>query len=491
MGERNNPNFPVRVWRQTFLFALLIFLTGCIQQDIRIVLRADGSGEYHIRKVLSPPESFLVAGMPAQYKEELKAQLNIQEEKYGIEQVSSNIAPDPADPNRHMETSVYTFKELGRALPALENIIDMGPRYAYRDGRFVIFRLREKEEWDGADSDMMKDAYLNLTIELPAEPTSSNGTVQGKTVSWNFDAEALKRFHKSGIGKKLIEASIPASAIQVDLKPRLVPEKKKTNLKDREEFNPLNNFSARFPILKDAQETRATLDVYFPIDELSLPISYKNLKIKSLVVEGKNIDSTLTSNVNGIYNGKNQWGQAVPGFPVKLDCTLDNPWISKVDRLEISTRINAAIKTGENIFEIVPGDEPGLITPKTSNPKLGKLALMKVELGSGSAMWPGSSVSLLTATAPDKILTFYLDTDYGLRYKAQSMTAKEKSKKDYSYDALKPFIEQNFSDDERFYQYEVNFSKMPGPPFTLIVETIEEQRFQPKTLILENIDVSP
>ena len=126
----------------------------------------------------------------------------------------------------------------------------MGPRYAYRDNRFVIFFNREKAEFDGMQAgETIKDAYLNLTIELPAEPSSSNGQVQGKTVSWKFDADDMKKYQEMAMGENLIEASIPSTAIKVDLKPRLVIAKEKKTLVKDGEFEPLGFLMLGFRLL--------------------------------------------------------------------------------------------------------------------------------------------------------------------------------------------------------------------------------------------------
>ncbi len=128
------------MFRKLTIILLLVYLTGCIQQDLRIVLRSDGSGEYHIRKVTSQIESALIANVPAELREKAFSEQKGVEEEYpgGLKRVSYSISQSPDDPAKYVESSVYTFPELGRALPDLENVIEMGPRYAYRDNRFVI-----------------------------------------------------------------------------------------------------------------------------------------------------------------------------------------------------------------------------------------------------------------------------------------------------------------------------------------------------------------
>ncbi|MHC4307873.1 MAG: hypothetical protein ACYSR7_04540 [Planctomycetota bacterium] len=256
------------MYRKLTIILLLVYLTGCIQQDLRIVLRPDGSGEYHIKKVTSQIESALIANIPAELREKALSEQKGIEDEYpgGLKRVSYSISQTPDDPAKYVESSVYTFSELGKALPDLENVIAMGPRYAYRDNRFVIFFNREKEEFDGMKlGETIKDAWLNLTIELPVEPSSSNGQVQGNTVSWKFDADDMKKYQEMAMGENLIEASIQSSAINVDLKPRLVVDKKKKNIIKDEKFGPLGFFNARFPIIGGmaSEQAKASLEVNF------------------------------------------------------------------------------------------------------------------------------------------------------------------------------------------------------------------------------------
>ena len=118
------------MFRKLAIILLLVYLTGCIQQDLRIVLRPDGSGEYHIKKVTSQIESALIANVPAELREKALSEQKGVEEEYpgGLKRVSYCLSQIPDDPAKYVESSVYTFPELGKALPDLENVIEMGPR---------------------------------------------------------------------------------------------------------------------------------------------------------------------------------------------------------------------------------------------------------------------------------------------------------------------------------------------------------------------------
>lgn len=332
---------------------------------------------------------------------------------------------------------------------------------------------------------------MNFTIELPVEPISSNGQVEGKVVKWKFNAEDLKKYQKMGIGENLIEVIIPASAIKIDLTPRFVEKKKK--LKHEEEFQPLVFYSARFPIVGDTTNQKpvlATLQVMFPVDKFSLPISYKDLEIISLMVQGKEVKAELKSESLGVFNGTDAWGQEAKGFPVNLEFPVNDPWLNKIDLLKVGLRVNAIEKSQRTIFDIPIDGLPRLVFPDQPNLLLDKVAISKIELGSSSAVWPTPSITLLMPTKPNIISAVFLDTDYGLRYKAENIKATLKQKNDFWDGALKKFVDDFFG-DQKVYEYEIGFTKIPKSPFKLIVETIDKAEFQKHELTLEYIDVSP
>ncbi len=483
------------MFRRLTIIILLVYLTGCIQQNLRIVLRPDGSGEYHIKKVTSQIESALIANIPSELREKTLSEQTGAEKGYpsGLKRVSYSISQSPDDLAKYIESSVYTFPELGKALPDLENVIKMGPRYAYRNNRFVIFFNREKAEFDGMQAgETIEGAYLNLTLELPAEPSSSNGQVEGKTVNWKFGTEDMKRYQEMAMGENLLEASIPSTAIKVDLKPRLVVAKeKKTLVKDRE-FKPLGSFNAQFLIIGGNlnEQVMASLNVNFPVDQFSLPITFKDLEVKSLVVEGKETETEIKSKVEGVFDGKNQWGQDANGFPVQLEFPVTNPWIKEIEKLQITMQVNTATEKSKTFYKVKPSELPCMILPVESDQILDKVAIIKIELGSPSAMWPLPGITLLATTGPANISAFYIDTDYGLRYKANSVQSTLKKSDDYWDNKIKTFLTDVFKEEE-FYEYELGFAKMPDSPFKLMIETAGKHNFKNRTLLLEHIDVSP
>lgn len=473
---------------------LAAVLSGCIHQDVHIILRSDGSGEYHIKKVTSQIESAAIANIPAELREKILTEEKETQQEYpgGLKRTVYNVIPNPDEPGKFIETSVYSFSNLGEALPALENLIEMGPRYSYRGDLFLIFRNREREQWDGFfTSEKMKDAYLNFTIELPAEPISSNGEVKGNVVTWKFNAEDLEKYRKMTMGENLIEVVIPASAIKTDIIPRLVEEKRK--IKHKEEFKPLTFYSARFPIVSDTHDQRpvsATIRVMLPVDKFSLPVSYKDLEIISLIAGGKEVKAELKSESLGVFNGKDSWGQEAGGLPVDLEFPVDDPWLHKIDVLKVGLKVNVIEESKKTIFDISADGFPRSVLPDQPNLLLDKVAVSGIGLGSSSAMLPAPGITLLTTTKPDIISAVFLDTDYGLRYRATNIKATLKRKNEFWDAALKKFA-GDFFGDQQVFEYEISFAKIPKSSFKLIIETIDKAEFQKQELMLENIDVSP
>jgi hypothetical protein len=149
-----------------------------------------------------------------------------------------------------------------------------------------------------------------------------------------------------------------------------------------------------------------------------------------------------------------------------------------------------AIEKSNTFYHVIPSESPSIILPEEPNHILDKIAILKIELGSPTAMWPLPGITLLTTTEPANISAFYIDTDYGLRYKANSVQSSRKTSEDYWDNKIKSFLADVFKEEE-FYEYELGFTKMPNSPFKLVIETAGKQDFKTRTLLLEHIDVSP
>jgi len=464
---------------------LLLFLSSCLQQEIKIVLNSDGSGEYHIKKEMGTELSNIVGMFPEQLRKDA------QNKKSKVGQLPGGVIlkvdkayKDPNDPAKFIEEQVYTFTNLGEALPVLENLVEMGPRYKYENGKFIVFRNREVDEWTQfSDDDRMKDAYFNLTIELPQKPESKNGVVNGNTVSWKFDSDFLKKYKKMEIGQNIIEATIAETSIKTDIRPRLVVESDK---KEDTEYKPLHSFSSYIPIVgkKYSNSGDATLAVFFDVDDIDIPFSYKDLKIIKMLIDGKQISPELKSDDSGFFDGNNNWSDKLKGFPLVLKFPAVNPWIKNIDILEATLNIGKVLKSKETKYPINDDKFPSLLSTDLSK---NIFALTELKFNSGFLGSP--TIELISNYEPNMLKSFYIDTDYGLRYKNTIYRQKRLLEKKFYNKAKTDFINNHFPDKDAYF-YEIGFTKIPKPPFNLVIEIIEKQSYKPVTLTLENISVS-
>ena len=464
---------------------LLLFLSSCLQQEIKIILNSDGSGEYHIKKEMGKELSTIVGMFPDELKKgSQKNKDKIEELPGGVKIVVDKTYTHPEDVTRIIEEQIYTFSNLGEALPVLEDLVEMGPRYKYENGKFIVFRNREVDEWTQfSDDDRMKNAYFKLTIELPQKPESKNGIVKGNTVSWSFDAEFLKKYKKMEIGQNIIEATIAETGIKTDIRPRLVVESDK---KEDTEYKPLHSFSSYIPIIgkKYSNSGDATLAVFFDVENIEIPFSYKNLKIKKMLIDGKQIIPEIRSADSGVFDGNNDVSDKLKGFPMSLKFPANNPWIKNVDILQATLNIGKVLKSKEITYPINIDTTPTLLSNATSSYKIGL-----TDLNLKSSLLASPSIEFVSNYEPNMLKSFYIDTDYGLRYKNTIYRQKKLSDKKFYNKAKTDFINNHFPKNDGYF-YEIGFTKIPKPPFKLVIEIIEKQSYKPVTLTLENISVS-
>ncbi len=408
---------------------------------------------------------------------------------------SQKLYDSKDDPGGKIEETTYIFKELGKALPELENEVIMGPRYMLRDDRFIIFLNREKQEYDGMSSSEDQDEeFYHLTVELPAVPVSETGKVEGSTVSWRFTGEQLKKLRSASVGTPILEASIPASAINADLKPRLVSEKKDNVFgRQRKDKSPLESFRATLPVLDrigwKPDDKNADLDVLMPLGKVVIPFPYENLSLARLVVDGKSITAKLNSNPSGVFNGKGPWGNPAAGLPVKLKFSLSDPWVKNIDLVEVRLNISAPKKTRELSVRIESLDKPLPVLTSDQDKSL-KVAIADIKLGSSTATLPGPSIDVLSSIEPSTFLTVYLDTPYGLRYPPVGLQWEKETIDDlYDKDA-KAAATKAFGKNASFYSGDLSYKTIPNPPFTLVFVIITEKSMVPHTLKLEDISIS-
>jgi hypothetical protein len=464
---------------------LLLFLSSCLQQELKIVLNSDGSGEYHIKKEMGKELSTIVGMLPDELKKESqKNKEKIQQLPGGVKIVVDKTYTHPEDVTRIIEEQIYIFSNLGEALPVLEDLVEMGPRYKYENGKFIVFRNREVDEWTQfSDDDRMKNAYFKLTIELPQKPESKNGIVKGNTVSWSFDAEFLKKYKKMEIGQNIIEATIAETGIKTDIRPRLVVESDK---KEDTEYKPLHSFSSYIPIVgkKYSNSGDATLAVFFDVENIDVPFSYKDLKITKILVDGKEVSREIKSDESGVFDGTNGWSDKLKGFPLSLIFPAENPWIKNIEILEATLNIGKVLKSKEITYPINIETTPTLLSNATSSYKI---ALTDLNLKSSLLASP--SIEFVSNYEPNMLKSFYIDTYYGLRYKNTIYRQKKLSEKKFYNKAKTDFINNHFPDKDAYF-YEIGFTKIPKPPLNLVFEIIEKQSYKPVTLTLENISVS-
>jgi hypothetical protein len=323
---------------------------------------------------------------------------------------------------------------------------------------------------------------------------SETGKVEGSTVSWRFTGEQLKKLRNAPIGTPILEASIPASAIKVDLKPLLVPEKKDDGFGGREEDkSPLESFQATIPVLDKIgwkhDDKNADLNVLMPLGKVAIPFSYEKLSLARLVVDGKAITANLNSNPSGVFDGKDPWGNPATGLPMKLKFSLSDPWVKNIDLVEVQLNIAAPKKTQELPVRIEFLDKPLHILTNDQDESL-RVAIIDIELGSSTATFPGPSIDVLSNIEPSTLLTVYLDTPYGLRYPPVGLQWEKETIDDlYDKDA-KEAAKKAFGKNASFYSGNLSYKTIPNPPFALVFVIITEKSMVPHTLKLENINVS-
>jgi len=481
----------MRTWRRlatVLLFGLLLAFAApaCIRQELTITLREDGSGEYRLRKAVGGQEGMAAMLMPGGAKPP-KADDAMPE---GPVRRTYHITVKEDD--EEFEEITYAFDDLGEALPILENRIDGGPRFRYENDRFVIFLNREKQKFDGQDDSDMAKSYYNLTINLPAAPKSKTGTVKGKQIAWKFSAKDIATYKEAEIGRKMLEAGIPAAAIRTDIRPRLVSEDdSQVASVGLKADSPLSHFSASIPILGEsrrAEKENAQLVFFMPTEGLKLPVSYSGLEIAALVIDGKKTPVTLGTNTNGIFSKKDQWGRQTPGVPLEIEFELANPWVRKIDLLEARMQVATPTKTKEHSLAIT-ALEPPLPILTIEGKEGGIVGISKIELGSSTASYPAPGIILLSTVKPSEILTCYLDTNYGLRYQTIGMGWTKTTLDGYFHEVSEE-LAKIFAGAKELHECRLSFRTVPNPPFSLVVVTITEKVMAPHVMRLEEIDVS-
>lgn len=169
---------------------------------------------------------------------------------------------------------------------------------------------------------------------------------------------------------------------------------------------------------------------------------------------------------------------------MKLKYPAKNPWIKNIDILQATLNIGKVLKSKESTFSINTDTVPALVSTSQESFKVGL-----IDLSLKSSMLATPSIEFISNYEPSRLKAFYIDTDYGLRYKNTIYRQQKLDDKKF-YDRGKiDFTSQNFPEKEGYF-YQIGFAKIPKPPFNLVIEIIEKQTYAPRTLTLENISVS-
>ncbi len=472
---------------------LCIVFTGCIRQEVVITINPDGSGEYTICKFPGEFEEVVSAAVDAESMldisdEDLAKEMESRSEG-SVKCVGYDLVKDYQGKGK-AEVTTYSFDDLGKAIVILENKIEMGPRFKYQDGKFFVFVNREKTKYDGMGIGGPEEQfYYKLTVNFPAKPSCDDkGKVKSKSVTWEFDNDEMKVYRDSQIGDQLLWASVDAETVKTDMSPRLFVKKEKRSMREKE-VSYIDDFYCGIEIFKGSNKLNSRFQGYVPTGDLALPFSYDKLKISRFIIDGVGKTTELDCEEAGVFTGQDKWGRDAPGLPVKLKFTETNPWLKNIDLLEIQVQTAKPIKTILHSIKIKDRNKP-LPIAKFENGSPAVIAIMDVELGSSTAVYPMPSIEVALDIDPANIMGCYLDTNYGLRYKAMG-SQWNKVKLDNEWDEKIKALKDHFKSGKEVRKSELVFQNIPADPFTLVFEIITEKSAEIKTLKLENVYVGP
>jgi len=454
---------------------LTLLLSGCIEQEIKISLQADGSGTVMVERHLSDMESGI---------------LQIDEPKPEVFEsmtVERTYRDSATDPSLKIETSIYTFDHLDEALPELEGVVSMMPRFKIEGDRLVVFIRHEMNPYHGFGMKNQTNAFYNLEIEFPSPPESETGEVQGNRVIWKADAKRLKELKATDIGTPFFECSIPASAIQLDLFPRLVvPKDPDENIFSSQKPPKLvSNLRVRVPILGEhkfyKKEQNGSFSIHLPVDPTRLPLSYKNLKIEKLVMDGQKVEPILHSLPSGVFYGKDELGQDVSGLPVTVKFGWNFHSLESIDRIRVS--MDAAIPDELCLSSLfVDASQPTNSILQVPGHAGKSLAVMGID----HAMWQSAELTVASNLEPSEIGRIFLDTAYGLRYPAKGMRWIERNR---ASPPDKKQVSNLFGKDEPVFIGKILYPHIPTTSFTLVFPIIEKAITEKFVLKEEDINV--
>lgn len=454
-------------WKWLVPAVLLSVLCGCIEQELHVQLHADGSGRIEVVRNLSEMERgvlLLDEAAPPVFQT-----MTMQRTITGA-----------------VERSVFVFDDLAAALPELENAVAMMPRFALRGDRLVVFRRHEMHPLHGMGSPDETNSFYRLEIEFPAAPTAAVGTVEGNRFVWAANHEELTALQKSEIGTPVFECSLPASAITLDLHPRVVRYQKAPTTRFGKPVEPkrLSALDVRIPVIAPHTSARqgqnGTLEVFLPVDLSDLPLCYENLRLERLVIDGRRVDATLESTPSGVFFGADQWGREAPGLPVKLRFGWNSNVLKTIDALAVS--MQAAVPTRLSAHPLPADAASPTNAVLTFAEHAGKrFAVLDIQHAANQT----AVLKAATNLDPTELNMVYLDTDYGLRYPAKGMRWQDPAQ---AYGSDKERAEALFG-EEPHRLLEIHFPHIPVTAFELVCSLVEEKTMTPQTVSMEVLHV--
>lgn len=453
-----------------------LLLTGCIEQDLTLKLNADGSGSLKLMRYLSDMEN----GISMLGEENIPS-------LHTLTVVSHSVHESTEKPGRQIEEAEYSFSNLAEALPELENLVPLMPRFRIQDDRLTVSVRHEMNKYQGFSSDSDTNAFCNLTIEFPVPPQSESGLIDGNRICWEADSSQIKEFRSSDIGTVLFECSVPADAVRLDLKPRLV-EPRDIRLPGMEPDSPnlISSLYCSIPIVSSEpsgikEDSNTKLDLFLPVDPNLLPLCYENLTIQQLIIDGKNIVPVLGSEPAGVFSGTGPQGQDAAGIPVSLKFGWNSPHLKRIDRIEAV--MNAAVPEKTSLHSLHVEDAAPTNSILSFSDNLDeRIAVTDMN----HSFWQSAKLTFVTTLKPTDISMVWLDTDFGLRFPAKGIAWKS-SENMYSYSREQG--EKIFGEGVPFYTVDLYYKHIPTTSFDLVFSRVEKLTMKKLVLMEENIDV--
>jgi len=174
---------------------------------------------------------------------------------------------------------------------------------------------------------------------------------------------------------------------------------------------------------------------------------------------------------------------------VNLRFKETNPWIKSIDLLEIQMQTAKPVKTKSHSIKITDIDTPVPVA-RFEGKLPGAIAVLDMEMGSSTAAYPEPLINVVLDIDPANIMGCYLDTNYGIRYRATGQEWRTVDIENSSDKKIKA-VKDNFTASKKAWTRELVFRNIPPDPFTLVFEIITEKSAGIETLKLEDVYVGP